>query len=496
MPCAACGRENSPDARFCQACGGPLQLSASPQPPHPQPQPARLGDRLLAVILDTLLLAAAFAAAGMWAAARWGGLTANGFQLTGVPALLTMAVALLLGFFYYWLLEALFGATLGKAIVGIAVSAADGARCGMRRSLIRNLLRIVDGLGVYLVGFLVAVLSRQRQRLGDHLAGTYVLERGIAGPWRALLVAVWLAGIGAGLWGAVAFHTTPPTTEVTAPTDTKGTGARIEDVATPAPSALPILISGDLKLADFAFLEGSDGPPRSPKPYKPEERLFLSFKVTGLTTDSEGRFHLTYGVEGFDPNGVLLQKVSRELDGTPGASNTATISAWFDIPRCIPPGAARVRALAHDKVKNTEGELTAPFIVEAPAPAVSTQLEIRRLRLSLSENGPPLEPPVLSSGSTLYLAGELAGMQFRADDVDVGIAFQVLDPAGNTVIDKPDFLQVKDSLVYHPPSFHVPITAHLRLPSDAAKGAYRERYVVTDRIAGVSKTYELPFTLQ
>ena len=33
----------------------------------------------------------------------------------------------------------------------------------------RNLLRIVDGFGGYLVGFLVAVLSRQRQRLGDHL---------------------------------------------------------------------------------------------------------------------------------------------------------------------------------------------------------------------------------------------------------------------------------------------------------------------------------------
>ncbi len=87
-------------------------------------------------------------------------------------------------------------------------------------------------------------------------------------------------------------------------------------------------------------------------------------------------------------------------------------------------------------------------------------------------------------------------MQFRDDRIDVGIAFQVLDPQGRTVMDKPDFLSLQDSFVYHPPTFYVPITAHLSLPPDAQKGRYREKYVLTDRIGGSTRTYEMAFELK
>jgi hypothetical protein len=63
-------------------------------------------------------------------------------------------------------------------------------------------------------------------------------------------------------------------------------------------------------------------------------------------------------------------------------------------------------------------------------------------------------------------------------------------------MDKPDFLSVQDSFVYFPPTFYVPITAHLSLPADAPKGRYRERYVVTDRIGSVTRSYELDFELR
>ena len=497
MPCIACGRENPPEARFCQTCGAKLTASAPPRRPVSPSPVARLGDRLLAVILDTLLLAVTFAVVGMWAAGRWGGVTAGGFEMTGTPALVTVGVVLVVGFLYYWVFEGLFGATLGKAMVGIAVSAGDDGRCGAKRSLIRNLLRAVDALGVYLVGFLIAVFSKRRQRLGDHVAGTVVVERDVGRPWRLALVVVWVAAIGAGIWGALVLHRAAPTEVVGVPPETAG-GGGVPTTATPTPepSIPPILTSGDLKLTSFGFLTSSEGPRRPSGPFKPGERLFLTFEVTGLTTDPEGRFHVTYGAEAFDPNGVLLQKFSQDLNGTPGSANTATISGWFDIPRYVPPGAARIRATAHDQVKNTDGELVAPWAIDAPVPAISTQLEIRNLRFSRSEDGPALDPAVISSGETLYVAGELAGVQFRGDDVDVGIAFEVFGPDGSKVIDKPDFLVVRDSFVYHPPSFCVPLTAHLRLPSDAAKGAYRERYVVSDRFAGMSRTHELAFTLQ
>ena len=152
--------------------------------------------------------------------------------------------------------------------------------------------------------------------------------------------------------------------------------------------------------------------------------------------------------------------------------------------------------MAHDNVKNTDGEIVASFVVDSPATVISRQLEIRDLRFSSSEGGPTLEPAVVSPGATIYVAGKLAGMQFRDDRIDVGIAFQVLDPQGRTVMDKPDFLSVQDGFVYHPPTFYVPITAHLSLPADAQKGRYREKYVVTDRIGGVTRNYELAFELK
>ena len=501
MTCAACGTENPTEACFCQACGAALGGAASPAALVAGLRVARLGDRLFAVILDTALLVAVFAVLGMWTAARWGGVTANGFETTGMPAVLTFGGVGAFGFLYYWLLEALFGATIGKAIVGVKVCDIGGRACGAKRSLVRNLLRLVDGFAFYLVGFLVAIFSKKRQRLGDHFAGTYVIEKGGGRLWRVPLALVWVGMIAAALWGAYVIHGAAPKVGATALPPSTETGP-VAATAPPAEAGVPaspptaVLVSGELKLADFEFRQSSDGPARPPGPFKPKERLFAGFKATGLSTDPQGQIHLKYGVEAMDPNGVLLQTLTKVLDTAPGASNTASISVWFDIPLYVPPGTARLRVMAHDNVKNTDGEIVASFVVDSPATVVSKQLEIRGLRFSTSEGGPPLAPAVVSAGTTIYVEGELAGMQFRDDRIDVGIAFQVLDPQGRTVMDKPDFLSLQDSFVYHPPTFYVPITAHLSLPPDAQKGRYREKYVLTDRIGGSTRTYEMAFELR
>ena len=161
MYCLHCGASHAAEAQYCAACGG--LLTAAPAPVPSGPHLASLGDRVIAVILDMLLVGAVFAIAGMWLALRWGGLTESGFSLEGKPALATMAVTALAAFLYYWLCEGLFGATLGKGIIGIVVRQAGGSRCSLSASLVRNLLRIVDGLAVYLVGLLIAIFSKSRQ---------------------------------------------------------------------------------------------------------------------------------------------------------------------------------------------------------------------------------------------------------------------------------------------------------------------------------------------
>lgn len=79
---------------------------------------------------------------------------------------------------YFISLEALFGATIGKWLFHLRVTNGAGQRASFWQSVTRNVARIVDALpGVYLIGGVVALLSSQRQRIGDHLAHTLVISR-------------------------------------------------------------------------------------------------------------------------------------------------------------------------------------------------------------------------------------------------------------------------------------------------------------------------------
>lgn len=80
-------------------------------------------------------------------------------------------------FLYYFLCEALGGATLGKFLLNLKVVRADGSACGWKESLIRNAVRVFDGIFFWWLGVASIVLSKKRQRLGDRLAGTIVMSR-------------------------------------------------------------------------------------------------------------------------------------------------------------------------------------------------------------------------------------------------------------------------------------------------------------------------------
>jgi uncharacterized RDD family membrane protein YckC len=84
---------------------------------------------------------------------------------------------LALGVGYYVVCEAATGATLGKRMVGIRVVGEDGEHVSFGAALVRNLLRLVDALFFYFVGFIFALLSTRGQRLGDRAAHTIVVRR-------------------------------------------------------------------------------------------------------------------------------------------------------------------------------------------------------------------------------------------------------------------------------------------------------------------------------
>lgn len=126
------------------------------------------GIRAVAVIIDLVV----WAAIGYAVALMSGQTTGAGFELEGLPAF----VWFLSFFVYYIVLEAQFGQTVGKLAVGIRVVSDSSDSIGFRASLIRNVLRVVDGLFFYLIGAIFVYRSDTEQRLGDRVGKTYVVS--------------------------------------------------------------------------------------------------------------------------------------------------------------------------------------------------------------------------------------------------------------------------------------------------------------------------------
>ncbi len=131
-------------------------------PAQAQMQYVGVGPRFLAILIDSIIIGVVGAILGF--------IFRNSPGLSGgVTGLLALA--------YFIVLEATQGATLGKMALGLRVTRTDGAPISWTESIIRNLLRIIDGLFVYLIGAILIWTSPLKQRLGDRVAKTVVVRR-------------------------------------------------------------------------------------------------------------------------------------------------------------------------------------------------------------------------------------------------------------------------------------------------------------------------------
>lgn len=128
---------------------------------------ASIGRRAVAAIIDGLVL---FLIAYLMAIPT-GGVRETSFEVTGAPAMLAFALWIA----YYVVTEATLGASPGKRLIGLRVVRSDGSPIGWPAAVVRNVLRIVDGLVFYILGAILIVRSSKGQRLGDRVADTVVV---------------------------------------------------------------------------------------------------------------------------------------------------------------------------------------------------------------------------------------------------------------------------------------------------------------------------------
>ncbi len=70
------------------------------------------------------------------------------------------------------------GQTLGKRALGIRVLKQNGEPANIGLSFVRHLFDGIDCF--FLVGLIIASTNKERKRIGDLVAGTYVVEKTIA----------------------------------------------------------------------------------------------------------------------------------------------------------------------------------------------------------------------------------------------------------------------------------------------------------------------------
>ena len=134
--------------------------------------PVSLRRRLGAIVIDSIIVALTWQ------------LTEYLLRLPLNPTLPVAAFLVGATFFYYFIFEWLFSATIGKLVMKIRVLGIDGNSCTMQESAIRNLLRLIEWLPLfyvfgliipfYIFGAILLMTSKKRQRAGDRIAHTIV----------------------------------------------------------------------------------------------------------------------------------------------------------------------------------------------------------------------------------------------------------------------------------------------------------------------------------
>jgi uncharacterized RDD family membrane protein YckC len=111
--------------------------------------------------------------------------------------LLDMVDGVVTSTLYFAVFESLFGASIGKLILGMRVVQLDGRLCRLGPALVRGILRFIDGL-VFAIPAASSMAKDPvlRQRLGDRAAQTIVVDRrdpfirDRRAPWRLLVAPV------------------------------------------------------------------------------------------------------------------------------------------------------------------------------------------------------------------------------------------------------------------------------------------------------------------
>lgn len=159
---------------------GPTLTVETPEQAHVEFRIAPFGTRLMAALIDRVILTAIVAALAVGTLLMLAGARYDVRAFAGVM----LGVAFLIFQLYFVSAELRNeGRTWGKKVMGLRTVHESGRGIDLQASLIRNLARIADEIPIT---WILPLVNRGTQRIGDLMAGTYVIldERNApSGTW-------------------------------------------------------------------------------------------------------------------------------------------------------------------------------------------------------------------------------------------------------------------------------------------------------------------------
>jgi uncharacterized RDD family membrane protein YckC len=164
MPyCSKCGKEVPKEATFCPNCGTPIELTAK----NETIVLATWEARALAWLIDILIVGAFVALLNLR------GLLLVPFDVPRWIPFVDLGPGNLVYFLYWMLMDGLYGQSLGRMIMNIKITSADGKPTNMGQAAIESAGKAFFLLIDFLVGYFL--YPRKKQRILNYLSNTIVV---------------------------------------------------------------------------------------------------------------------------------------------------------------------------------------------------------------------------------------------------------------------------------------------------------------------------------
>lgn len=273
-------------------------------------------------------------------------------------------------------------------------------------------------------------------------------------------------------------------------------------------TALSLLLISTLCAADtrLAIVQVSfhqfDGGPPLPRDnqFFPGEMVFLTLNVAGFKPTEEGKIHLRYEIQAFDPEGkpiapAVSNAIATEL--APEDKKWMPKIRWEAlVPSTAPSGDYRVKIKISDEIAKTQGDQEATFRVKGRQLEPSDTLTLRDFRFYRGEDdAKPLEQPSYRPGDQVWGRFEILGYKMAANnrlDVEYGIRVNAWD--GKMFFDAPQAAVSREESYY--PKRFVSGVLNLNLGKDMKPGEYTITVSLRDNIGNQTSESRQVFRIE